>query len=148
MQVTIPNTLNSVRSTIESLLVDELKEAPAIPVVVYNQDFTPAGVDSYVQCLTSFGSTEYLTIGRGQQGTAGHTNRMVGLLTVNIYTSAGAGPGDNFSIGERIRSLYNRAIVSGVYFDAPIGPEVLAAPSGSGFFHTQVRVTFEFIEEL
>jgi hypothetical protein len=51
-------------------------------------------------------------------------------------------------IGKRIRDLYNRVIVSGVYFGAPIGPEVLATPAPEGYFATQVRVAFEFIEEL
>ena len=75
-------------------------------------------------------------------------NRIVGLLVVNIFSSKGVGPGDNYTIGKRIRDLYNRAIVSGVFFDAPIGPEALASPAPEGYFQTQVRVTFESIEEL
>ncbi len=51
-------------------------------------------------------------------------------------------------IGKRVRDLYNRVIVSGVFFDAPTGPEVLASPAPEGYFQTQVRVTFESIEEL
>ena len=51
-------------------------------------------------------------------------------------------------IGKRIRDLYNRVNVSGVFFDAPIGPEALASPAPEGYFQTQVRVTFESIEEL
>jgi hypothetical protein len=38
--------------------------------------------------------------------------------------------------------------VSGVFFDAATGPEVLASPAPEGYFQTQVRVTFETIEEL
>jgi len=38
--------------------------------------------------------------------------------------------------------------VSGVFFDAPNGPEVLASPAPEGYFQTRVSVTFEFIEEL
>jgi hypothetical protein len=38
--------------------------------------------------------------------------------------------------------------VSGVFFDASTGPEVLASPAPEGYFQTQVRVTFESIEEL
>jgi hypothetical protein len=65
-----------------------------------------------------------------------------------VFTPKGAGPGANYVIGKRIRDLYNRVIVSGVYFGAPIGPEVLATPAPEGYFATQVRVAFEFIEEL
>ena len=60
----------------------------------------------------------------------------------------GVGSGANYIIGKRIRDLYNRVIVSGVFFDAATGPEALASPSPEGYFQTQVRVTFEFIEEL
>ena len=67
---------------------------------------------------------------------------------VDEYASGFVGPGTNYVIAKRIRDLYNRVIVSGVYFDAPIGPEVLASASPEGFLQTQVRVTFEFIEEL
>jgi len=66
---------------------------------------------------------------------------------LNIFTPSGVGSGANFTIAKRIRDLYNRINVSGVYFDAPIGPEVVSA-SPEGYFQTQVRVTFEFIEEL
>ena len=67
---------------------------------------------------------------------------------INIFSAAGVGPGANYVIGKRVRDLYNRVNVSGVYFDAPTGPEVLASPAPEGYFQTQVRVTFEFIEEL
>jgi hypothetical protein len=73
---------------------------------------------------------------------------MVGLVLINIFTPQGVGPGGNYVIGKRVRDLYNRVIVSGVYFDAPVGPEALASPAPEGYFQTQVRVTFEFIEEL
>ena len=67
---------------------------------------------------------------------------------LNIFSAKGVGPGANFVIGKRIRDLYNRINVSGVHFDPPIGPEVVASPSPEGYFQTQVRVTFDFFEEL
>ena len=140
-------SLNDIRRIIEARLSDEFRRVPQFPIVFHNVNFAPAGAAPYVQCLTSFGNSEYLTIGGTPEGN-GFDNRIVGLLTVNVYTPSGDGPGLNFDIGERIRNLYNRAIVSGVYFDAPVGPEVLVNPnSADGFFQTQVRVTFEFIEE-
>lgn len=135
--------LNTVRATIESRLATELTSSPAIPVVFNNVSYAPTPNSSWVQCLLSFGANEYLSQGL----TSDSQNRIVGIIVVNIFTPAGVGAGANYTIGKRIRDLYNRVIVSGVYFDAPIGPEVVSA-SPEGYFQTQVRVTFEFIEEL
>ena len=136
--------LNTVRSVIEGRLATELAGSPAIPVVFHNMPYTPTPNSSWVQCLTTFGANEYLGHGLTTSG----YNRIVGILVMNIFSPKGVGPGANLVIGKRIRDLYNRIIVSGVFFDAPSGPEVLAAPSPEGYFQTQVRVTFEFIEEL
>ena len=136
--------LNTIRSVIEARLATELAGSPAIPVVFYNMPYTPTPNSSWVQCLTSFGNNEFLSLG----GTSDSDNRIVGVVVINIFSAAGVGPGANYVIGKRVRDLYNRANVSGVYFDAPIGPEVLASPAPEGYFQTQVRVTFEFIEEL
>jgi hypothetical protein len=135
--------LNTIRATIESRLATELASSPVIPVVFNNVSYAPTPNSSWVQCLLSFGANEYLSQGL----TSDSQNRIVGIIVVNIFTPAGVGAGANYTIGKRIRDLYNRVIVSGVYFDAPIGPEVVSA-SPEGYFQTQVRVTFEFIEEL
>jgi hypothetical protein len=97
-----------------------------------------------VQCLVSFGNNNYLTMG----GTTGSSNSVIGVVVVNIFTAKGVGPGANYTIGKRIRDLYNRVIVSGVHFDPPTGPEVVAAPAPEGYFQTQVRMTFETFEDL
>jgi len=136
--------LNTVRATIEGRLATELAKSPAIPVVFHNMAFEPTPNSSWVQCLTSFGSNNYLS----QGGTTDSFNRVVGLVVFNIFTAKGVGPGANYTIGKRIRDLYNRVNVSGVFFDAPTGPEALASPAPEGYFQTQVRVTFESIEEL
>ena len=135
--------LNTVRSTIESRLATELGLTPPIPVVFNNVSYSPTPNSSWVQCLLNFGTGEYLSLG----GTSNSYNRITGVIVNNIFTPKGTGAGASFTIAKRIRDLYNRIIVSGVYFDAPIGPEVVSA-SPEGYFQTQVRVTFEFIEEL
>lgn len=135
---------NEIRSIIENRVALELANAPAIPVVFHNMDYEPAVNASWVQCLVSFGQNEYLSQGL----TTDSQNRVVGLLLLNIFTPQGEGPGANYVIAKRVRDLYNRVIVSGVYFDAANGPSVLATPVPEGYFQTQVRVTFEFIEEL
>ena len=136
--------LNSIRAIIEGRLATELANSPAIPVVFNNMAYEPTPNSSWVQCQVDFGSNEYLS----QGSTSDSHNRIVGLAVVNIFSAKGVGPGANYIIGKRIRDLYNRVIVSGVYFDAPVGPEALASPAPEGYFQTQVRVTFESIEEL
>ena len=136
--------LNTIRSTIEGRLATELALSPAIPVVFHNQPYVPTPNSSWVQCLVSFGANEYLTLG----GTTGSSNSIIGVIAINVFTPLGAGPGANLTIGKRIRDLYNRVVVSGVHFDPPIGPEVVAAPAPEGFFQTQVRLTFETFEDL
>ena len=135
--------LNSIRATIEGRLATELANSPAIPVVFHNMAYEPTPNSSWVQCLTQFGSNEFLS----QGGTTASDNRIVGLVIFNIFSALGVGPGANYVIGKRVRDLYNRINVSGVYFDAPEGPQAFS-PAPEGYFQTQVRVTFEFIEEL
>ena len=130
--------LNTVRSTIEGRLATELASSPAIPVIFNNMAFDSTTEDTFVQCLTSFGSGTYLAEG---------VNLVVGLVVLNIFTEEGIGAGANFTIGKRLRDLYNKITVSDVIFDSPIGPEVLAS-SPEGKLQTQIRVTFEIYEDL
>jgi len=134
--------LNTVRSTIEARLATELASSPAIPVVFNNMAFDSTTEDSFVQCVTSFGSGSYQTMGN-----ASGTNSVVGLVLLNVFTEEGIGAGANFTICKRLRDLYNRITVSSVNFDSPIGPEILTS-SPEGKFQTQIRVTFEIFEDL
>ena len=135
--------LNTVRSTIEARLATELASSPAIPVVFNNMTFDSTAEDTFVQCITSFGAGEYLTMG----GTTDSDNNVVGLILLNVFTEEGLGAGSNFTICKRLRDLYNRVTVSNVIFDSPVGPEIFAS-SPQGKFQTQIRVTFEIYEEL
>ena len=134
--------LNAVRSTIEARLATELASSPAIPVVFNNMAFDSTTEDTFVQCITSFGSGSYQTMGN-----ASGTNSVVGLVILNVFTEEGIGAGANFTICKRLRDLYNRITVSSVIFDSPIGPEILTS-SPQGKFQTQIRVTFEIFEDL
>ena len=130
--------LNTVRQTIEARLATELASSPAIPVVFNNMPFDASAQDSFVQCTTSFGGGSYLANG---------VNVLVGLVTLDIFTDQGIGAGANYTIGKRIRDLYNKITVSDVIFDSPVGPEVLSQ-SPEGKFQTQIRITFEIYEDL
>tara|TARA_R100000781_G_scaffold24132_1_gene17868 strand:- start:1344 stop:1766 length:423 start_codon:yes stop_codon:yes gene_type:complete len=135
--------LNTVRSTIEARLATELASSPAIPVVFNNMTFDSTTEDTFVQCITSFGTNEYLS--QGDSSTA--SNNIVGLLLLNVFTEEGLGAGSNFTICKRLRDLYNRITVSSVIFDAPVGPEILTS-SPEGKFQTQLRITFNIYEDL
>ena len=135
--------LNTVRSTIEARLATELASSPPIPVIFNNMAFDSTTKDTFVQCLTSFGNHQYLT----QGDTTNAFNDVVGLVILNIFTEEGIGAGANYTIGKRLRDLYNRVTVSNVIFDSPIGPEVLAS-SPEGKFQTQIRITFNIYEDL
>jgi len=136
--------LNTVRATIESRLEDELKDTPPIPVVFQNSSYTPTANSSWCQCLISFGDSTYQSLG----GATSSTNNISGIVSVNIFTPKGKGSGANFKVAKRIRDLYNRIIVSGVSFDAPIGPQVLEVSNPEGYFQTQIRVNFDVFEDL
>ena len=134
--------LNTVRSTIEARLATELASSPAIPVVFSNMAFDSTTEDTFVICEVSFGSQENISMGDSSSA----NNFINGLLTLDIFTEEGIGAGANFTIGKRLRDLYNRVTVSNVIFDSPIGPEVLQS-SPEGKFQTQLRITFETFEE-
>ena len=135
--------LNTVRATIEARVATELASSPAIPVVFHNMSYDSSAVTTFVQCLTTFGESNYLTL-----GSASGTNQVNGIVVLNIFTPQGIGSGDNYTIGKRLRDLYNRITVSSVIFDAPIGPEVIDNSNPEGQFQTQLRMTFEIFEEL
>ena len=135
--------LNTVRSTIEARLATELASSPVIPVVFNNMTFDSTAEDTFVQCITSFGASEYLTMG----GTTDSDNNVVGLVLLNVFTEEGLGAGSNFTICKRLRDLYNRVTVSNVIFDSPVGPEILTS-SPEGKFQTQIRITFNIYEDL
>ena len=135
--------LNTVRATIEKRLDEEFRTGQNIPIVFNNVPFDASTTDLYIQCVTSFGESQYLT--QGTNTTA--TNNVVGLTIFNIYSKQGVGAGSNFDICKRLRDLYNRITISSVIFDAPIGPEILQS-SPEGKFQTQIRITFTIYEDL
>ena len=55
--------LNTVRAAIEGRIATELASSPAIPVVFHNMSFDSSAVTTFVQCLTTFGESNYLTLG-------------------------------------------------------------------------------------
>ena len=135
--------LNDVRQVIEERVTAELKKAPTIPVVFNNVPYTPTK-NTWVQCLVNFGSNTYLTLG----GTTGSANMIDGIVVLNIFSEIGLGAGANLEVASRLRNLFNRVITSGVYFDAANGPDIQETSSPQNYFQSQIRITFETVEEL
>ena len=130
--------LNSVRSIIETRLKNELiTGSPSITVIFNNVPSKPPNRTTWVQCDISFGSSSYFSMDQ---------NKVSGVVVFNVFSAKGVGPRQNFIVGKRIRDLYNKVKVSGVYFDAPVGPEVFANSEPEAYFQTQVRITFDVFE--
>ena len=138
--------LNTIRQTIETRLNNEFRSSPPIPLVFNNVPFDSSSADKYIQCVTSFGASEYLTQEAPNSSTTA-TNLIIGLCLFNIYTKQGIGAGDNFTICKRIKDLFNRITVSDIWFDAAEGPQILQS-SPYGQFQTQISITFEIYEAL
>jgi len=138
--------LNTVRKIIESRLNDEFRNGPPVSVVFNNVPFDISSADKLIQCVISFGTSQYLTQEAPNSSTTS-TNLLVGLCLFNIYTKQGIGAGENFTICKRIKDLFNRVTVSDVRFDAPEGPQILQS-SPEGRFQTEISITFEIYESL
>lgn len=135
--------LNDVRQVVEERVNTELASSPAIPVVFNNVPYSPSD-SKWVQCLVNFGSNTYITLG----GTSGSANMIDGIVVLNIFSEIGLGAGDNLEIATRLRNLFNRVIVSGIYFDAANGPDMQETSSPANYFQSQIRITFETVESL
>tara|TARA_R100001126_G_scaffold63680_1_gene36424 strand:+ start:48 stop:473 length:426 start_codon:yes stop_codon:yes gene_type:complete len=136
--------LNTVRQNIEARLATEMASNPATTVVFGNQPFDPPSDTSFIQCLIEFTSSDYITLG----GTSSSTNSQTGIITFNIFTKVGIGLGDNLTLAKRIRDLYNRVILNGIYFEPPTGPAVLENASPEGFVQSVMSISFETFENL
>ena len=126
------------------VIVTESPEADFTPLVFRNQAYKPTPGDSFVQCLTTFGASSYLTLG----GTSNSFNQIDGSIQVNIFTALGIGPGANYDLADRVITLCTRSIIEGIQFEALEGPSIVTAPEPSSFFQSTVTVPFNVIEDL
>ena len=136
--------LNTVRQNIESRLATEMASNPATTVVFGNQPFQPVAGTGFVQCLIEFTGNEYITLG----GTSNSTNSLTGIITFNIFTKVGVGLGNNLTLAKRIRDLYNRVRLNGIFFEPSTGPAVLENAAPEGFVQSVMSIPFEIFENL
>ena len=126
------------------IIVTESPEADATPTVFRNQAYVPTPGDSFVQCLVSFGSSSYLTLG----GTTSSSNRIDGTIEANVFTPQGIGPVANYDLASRVCTLYTRSIIEGIQFESLSGPSVATGSQPPSFFQSTVTVPFNVFEYL
>lgn len=126
------------------IIVTESPEADATPTVFRNQAYEPTPGDSFVQCLVTFGSSSYLTLG----GTADSGNQINGNIQVSVFTPQGVGPGANYDLASRVCNLYTREIMEGIQVGPPAGPSVVSGSQPPSFFQSTVTVPFNVFEVL
>ncbi len=133
------STYNDIRSTIESRIATEMAKLPTYPVSYENVSFVPPNNTPWLQVFVRFGDNSYATILSPSTG----FNRQNGVVTVNVFTSIGAGTAANLTIAERIKDLFDRQVINNVHFDAASGPAQIALPEPAAYFQTQLTITFE-----
>lgn len=136
--------LNTVRQSIEEKLIAELNTTPPVKMVFGNQPFQPVAGTGFVQCLIEFTAADYITLG----GTTGSTNSQEGIITFNIFTKIGVGLGNNLTLAKRIRDLYNRVKLNGIFFEPSTGPAVIENAAPEGFVQSVMSIPFTTYEDL
>ena len=112
--------LNTVRQNIEPRLATRMASNPATTVVFGNQPFDPPSGYKFYTMFNWIYWQYYITLGI----TSSSTNSQTGIITFNIFTKVGIGL-VQFNTGKKIKGLYNRVILNGIYFGPPTGPAVL-----------------------
>ena len=85
-----------------------------------------------------FGANNYATL----LGPTTGSNLQSGIVVIGIFTPIGVGTGDNFTLAERLKDLFDRETVSQIIFDAADGPAIVEAAAPESFFQTELAITF------
>ena len=133
------STINDVRATIEERIAAEMAKMPTYPVSYQNVPFTPPNNTPWLQVFLRFGDNNYATI---LPATANGFNVQTGVLVANVYTPQGQGTAANYTIANRIRSLFDRLTLDSIIFDAASGPAQVTPASPEPYYQTQLTVTF------
>jgi hypothetical protein len=133
------SSYNDVRAVIESRVDAEMNDGPIYPVSFQNIPFTPPNDTPWVAVNIRFGDNNYATLLGPNPG----FNRQIGTLVLDVYTPKGVGAGENYTIAERLKDLFDRQNISGIIFDAATGPADVVQPSPEAYFQTQTTITFQ-----
>lgn len=133
------SSYNDVRAVIEGRIDSEMSSAPTYPVSFQNIPFTPPNTTPWVAVNIRFGNNNYATLVGPNPG----FNRQIGTLVLDVYTPKGVGAGNNYTIAERLKDLFDRQNISGIIFDAASGPADVVPSSPEAYFQTQTTITFQ-----
>ena len=131
------STYNDIRAAIEARIATEMASSPAYQVSYENVPFTPPNNSTWIKVQIRFGENAYATL----LGPTTGSNRQAGIVVIGIFSPIGVGTGDNYTLAERLKDLFDRKIVSQIIFDAADGPAIVDAAPES-FFQTELAITF------
>lgn len=137
------STYNDIRQAIEARIATEMAAAPAYPVSYENVPFTPPTNSTWIKAQIRFGTNNYATL----LGPATGCNRQSGILVIGVFTPIGVGIGENLTIAERLKNLFDRKTVSQIIFDAADGPAFSQPGTPASFLQAELAITFSaFVE--
>jgi hypothetical protein len=123
--------LNDVRATIETRI---LAAFPDIPVFFGNTNANPPNDLAWLWCAVNFGDGSYETMdGLDWQN---------GVVSCNIFTPVGTGTEAGFTLADRLKTVFRRLQVEGVYFRPATGPRAIANPDTAAWFQLAVSIQF------
>ena len=131
------STYNDIRAAIEARIATEMAESPSYQVSYENVPFTPPNNSTWIKIQIRFGENAYATL----LGPTTGSNRQAGIVVIGIFSPIGVGTGDNYTLAERLKDLFDRKTVSQIIFDAADGPAIVDAAPES-FFQTELAITF------
>jgi len=137
------STYNDVRQAIEARIAIEMAASPSYQVSYENVPFTPPNNSTWIKVQIRFGENAYATL----LGPTTGSNRQAGIIVIDIFSPIGVGTGDNFTLAERLKDLFDRKIVSQIIFDAANGPAIVPTAAPESYFQTELTITFNaFLE--
>lgn len=132
------STYNDVRTAIEARIATEMAESPAYQVSYENVPFTPPNNSTWIKVRVRFGANSYGTL----LGPTVGSNIQSGIVVIGIFSPIGVGTGDNFTLAERLKDLFDRKTVSQIIFNAADGPAIVETAAPEAYFQTELSIAF------
>lgn len=124
---------NTLKQAVEQRL--ETQWAAATAIHWPNQNFDPPSTGEWIEPALIGGDGGYLSGGSGVTG-----NRIVGVLSVNVFGQPGAGTGRLWELADNVRDIFSRwAAGNNIFFGVPSAPREVRNPA-----RPQVVVTIPF----
>ena len=123
--------LQLIRRTIEQRIATEFVD---VPVYFGNQQTSPPNNAHWLWCGINFGDSSYQSLDG--------LDWVDGVAQVNVFAPVASGTGTALDLAQRLKGVFNRIRVSGVYFRPANGPRTVAQQAMSAWFQMAVSVAF------